>query len=142
MRYVLDASLAAKRFLPSAQESLSDEAEEMFRGLCCGQFRLLVPDLFWPEVGNILWKAVRMGRMTRPAADASIAALQGSGLNTMSSRPLLPNAFAIATTFGRTVYDATYVALAAESGAPFITADDRLVNAFSGRFPVRWLGAF
>jgi predicted nucleic acid-binding protein len=60
----------------------------------------------------------------------------------MSSRPLLPNAFAIATTFGRTVYDATDVALAVESGAPLVTADERLVNALEGRFPVRWLGAF
>jgi predicted nucleic acid-binding protein len=47
----------------------------------------------------------------------------------------------MAAAFERTVYDSMYVTLAVISGAPLITADERLANALASRFPVRWLGS-
>jgi predicted nucleic acid-binding protein len=81
------------------------------------------------------------GRITGKHCDTAIPSLEELGLTTVSSRPLLRSAVAIALAFNRSVYDSTYVALAVESNVPLITADERLVNALSARFPVRWLGA-
>jgi predicted nucleic acid-binding protein len=106
-----------------------------------GRLRLLAPDLFWPELGNILWKAVRQGRISRESAEEAIQGLEDRRIPTAASLPLLKDAFAIAAATGRTVYDAMYVALAIVSNAPLVTADERLANALAARYPVRWLGA-
>ena len=69
-----------------------------------------VPDLFWPEFGNILWKASRRhGRMSLPSAETAIVEMGKLTIPTFSSMPLLSDAFAIAAAFDRTVYDAVYV---------------------------------
>jgi predicted nucleic acid-binding protein len=139
--WVLDASVAAKWFLPPAREPLSAEALGILEGYASGQIRLMVPDLFWPEFGNILWKALRQGRISRASAEEAIAGLQARKISTAPSAPLLKEAFAIAAAFERTVYDGVYVALAMMSKAPLVTADERLANALAARLPVRWLGA-
>ncbi len=139
--YVLDASVAAKWFLPPSGETLSREARDLLREFGDGRLRFVVPDLFWPEFGNVQWKAVRSGRISRQSAEESIQAMEGTGIATAPSRPLLRDAFAIAATFQRSVYDGVYLALAVASGAPLVTADERLVNALGSRLSVRWLGA-
>ena len=139
--YVLDANVAAKWFLPPARETLVAEALQIFQDFASGRIRLVVPDLFWPEFGNIQWKAVRSGRLSRRSAEDSIAAMDELGVATAPSRPLLRDAFTVAAAFQRSVYDGVYVALAVASGAPLLTADERLVNALGSRFPIRWLGA-
>ena len=138
--YVIDASVAAKWFLPSGGETLVNEALELFREYVAGNVRLTAPDLFWPELGNVLWKAVRQKRITRSSAEESIIALERAMLSTVPSATLLKDAFAIASTFDQTVYDGTYVALAVASDMPLVTADERLANALGAQFPVRWLG--
>ena len=139
--YVLDASVAAKWFLPAAQETLAAEALRVLHGYAEGRLRLLVPDLFWPEFGNVLWKAVRCRRISRETAEEAIEALAERRIPTVASSSLLKDAFTIAAAFDRTVYDGTYVALAIVSGAPLVTADERLANALAAHFPVRWLGS-
>jgi len=138
---VLDASVAAMWFLPAAAEPLVAEAVEVLESYAAGRLRLLVPDLFWPEVGNVLWKAARRGRMSRASAEQAVAALQDMRLAAAPTAPLLADAFAIATSFDRAVYDSVYVALAVRSGMPLVTADEKLANALAARFPIRWLGA-
>ena len=59
---VLDASVAAKWFRPPADETLLEEALDLLGRYTKGEVRFIVPDLFWPEFGNILWKAMRQGR--------------------------------------------------------------------------------
>ena len=140
--YVLDASVAAKWFLPSDGETLTNEALQLLRDYAGGHVSLSVPDLFWPEFGNIRWKAVRQGRVSLSLAKDAVAAIGREELATVSSSTLLQDAFAIATTFDRAVSDATYVALAVASGANLLTADERLVNALATHFPVRWLGVY
>ena len=60
---------------------------------------------------------------------------------TTSSHDLLEEAFSIAATFDRTVYDSLYVALAVRLKADMVTADERLANALAAHLPVKWLGA-
>lgn len=140
-RFVVDASVAAKWFLPGAGETLVGEALNLLRRYAKGEIQLIVPDLFWAEFANILWKAVRRGRWTKSAADAAITAMKARHLPTVPSLNLLEEAFAIATSFDRTVYDSLYVALAVVSKAQLITADERLARALAAYLPVQWLGS-
>jgi len=139
--YVLDASVAAKWFLPSAGETYVEEALTILQAFAAGKTRLLVPDLFWPEISNVFWKAFRLGRVSERAADEAITSLAAQQIVTASSRLLVNKAFAIAAAFHRPVYDAIYVALAVSSNYPFVTADERFANALATYFPIRWLGA-
>lgn len=138
---VVDASVAAKWFLPARGETLVEEAFHLFRQYAEGEIQLLVPDLFWAELVNIFWKAMRQGRCAKATAETALASLQERKLPTVPSLSVLDVAFAIATAFDRTVYDALYVALAVHSKAQFITADERLANALAAHLPVKWLGA-
>ena len=139
---VLDASVAAKWFLPAEDETLVPQALDLMARHAKSELRFIVPGIFWAEMGNIFWKAVRARRCPRQYAEESAASLQEKFLTTVSSRELMSDALAIAITFDRTVYDSLYVALAVSHNAPLVTADERLANALAARFPVKWLGAF
>ena len=61
--FVLDASVAAKWMLPAKDELLRPEAYRLLDAYGAGEVSLVVPDVFWAECGNIVWKAVRqLGR--------------------------------------------------------------------------------
>ncbi len=139
--FVVDASVAAKWFLPAEGETLTEEALEFLHRYTTGHIRLVVPDLFWAEFGNILWKAVRQGRWTKEAAGRAIVSLRERNLPTVPSFTLLEAAFAIANAFQRSLYDSLYVALATSSKAALITADERLARALAPPLPVKWLGS-
>ena len=139
--YVLDASVAAKWFLPAAHETLTEQALRLFEDYAANRIRLVVPDLFWPEIGNIFWKASLAGRISAESATQAVEALMAREIPTSPSLPLLPEAFTIASAFRRSVYDSIYVSLAIASNRMFVTADERLANAVAAHFPVRWLGA-
>ena len=138
---VVDASVAAKWVLPPTGETLVDEAVDLLNRYVAGKIRFVVPDLFWAELANLLWKAVRKQRCTRTAAEAGIHALKTRGLATIPSHKLVESAFAIANAFERTVYDSLYIALALDSSAQLITADEKLANAVAAHLPVKWLGS-
>ena len=139
--FVVDASVAAKWFLPSVNETLVDEAVQLLTDYAEDKVRFIVPDIFWAEFGNILWKAVRQGRWLRNAAESAVSSLREQRLPTTPSKDLLTEALNIALTFDRTVYDSLYVALAWTRGSELITADERLANALAAHMPVKWLGA-
>ena len=139
--FVLDASVAAKWFLPGSGETLREEALNLLRQYADGELRFIVPDLFWPEFGNILLKAERQGRCSRAACEDAITAMRARKLPTFSSQELLHEAFAIAAAFGRTVYDALYIALAVDFKGQLVTADERLANSLAAYLPVKWLGS-
>jgi predicted nucleic acid-binding protein len=139
---VIDASVAAKWVLPPSSEPFSKEALDLLRCYVSGECLFVVPDLFWAEIANIVWKSVRQKRLTKKAAEGALDSLMSRDFPTIPSRNLLGMAFSIATAFDRTVYDALYVALAVDSKAQFVTADERLANALAAHLPVKWLGAF
>ena len=139
--YVVDASVAGKWLLPGAAEPLQQEAVGLLRQLVDGQVNLIVPDFFWIEVTDLLCKAIRTGRCTRPTAEMALSALRRHEIPTLPVLPLLNSALDQAIVYGRSVYDSIYLALALETGARLITADEKLVNAVGARLPVLWLGA-
>jgi predicted nucleic acid-binding protein len=139
--YVLDASVAAKWILPQSGETLVPQAEHLLQRFTDGAIQLVVPDLFWAEIGSILWKAVRAGRTSKAWASSGLETLLRQNLPTFPSGPLLDVAFAIALNHHQTVYDCLYVALALESKRSLLTADERLASGLAAHFPVRWLGS-
>ena len=139
---VLDASVALKWALPAANEPLTSESLRLFQRYRDGEVDFVVPDIFWAELGNVLWKGARRGRWNRNDAENTAADFQARQFTTVSSIVLLPDALRIAFAYDRSLYDCLYAALAVQAGVDLITADERLANALAARFPVKWLGAF
>jgi len=139
---VLDASVAIKWAMPSAREPLTDESLRLLRRYVDSQIDFIVPDVFWAEIGNVLWKGTRQHRWSQVEAEAVAADMRARDFATVPSVTLLPEALRIAFAYDRSVYDCLYVALAVQSNRELITADERLANALAAHLPVKWLGAF
>lgn len=139
---VLDASVAAKWAIPSAKESLTLESLQLLKRYTAGEINFIVPDVFWAEVGNVLWKGVRQRRWSHATAERAALDMKARNFFTVSSLELLEEALEIAFANDRSVYDCLYVALAIQFQVEMITADERLANALAARLPVKWLGAF
>jgi len=140
-RFVLDASVALKWAVPPANEPLSAESLQLLQQYVNGRADFLVPDIFWAEVANVLWKGVRQRRWSRAGAERIASEMQGRKFSTVPSRTLMTEALRIAFAYDRDVYDCLYVALAIRSKSQMITADERLANALAAYLPVKWLGA-
>lgn len=139
---ILDAGVAVKWAIPSAGETLISESVELLKRYTAGEINFIVPDIFWAEVGNVLWKGVRQGRWPQAVAEGTATDFRERNFLTISSQDLLPEALRIALAHDRTVYDCLYVALAIQFKTEMITADEGLANALAARLPVKWLGAF
>lgn len=127
---VIDASVGIILFL---DENDSDLADVLFMRLANETpATFYVPDLFYVECCNILWKYVR--HYGYPAANArqDVAALQALRLQTVSTAELLTPALELALTQDLTAYDASYVALAKQLKLPLVTADRALVRKCAG----------
>ncbi len=127
---VVDASVGIKLFV--AEEG-SDAADRLFAALAADPpARFYVPDLFFVECGNILWKYVC--RFGYPAEDArqDVVDLAQLGLNSISTADLLPAALDYALQHEVTVYDASYATLAGRLGLPLVTADQTLARRLAG----------
>jgi predicted nucleic acid-binding protein len=97
--------------------------------------RLIVLDIMFAEVTNVIWKHHRQGRLTLDEARVCLDDLQKLPLHVESSRPLLKAALEIAARYNRAVYDAAFVALARHLGLKGVTADQPLCSAVSTDYP-------
>jgi predicted nucleic acid-binding protein len=139
--FVVDASVAIKWFPPFDTEPFAAEARTLLDSWSRSEIEIMVPDLFWAEVGNIIWKSVRVGRCSLPQAQELLETMPLMNLQAVSSGMLVESAFHIANTHGRAIYDCLYVALSRQSGAAMVSADERLVNALAAHYAIKWLGA-
>jgi predicted nucleic acid-binding protein len=139
---VLDASVAIKWAMPAAREPLTHESLRLLDRYVSGEVGFVVPDVFWAELGNVLWKGTRQGRWRQDEAEAVAADMKARDFKTVSSLGLLDEALRIAFAHDRAIYDCLYVALAVQSKTDLITADELLANALAAHLPVKWLGAF
>lgn len=139
--FVIDANVAAKWCLPPLDEAFIPQANRLADQHVAGKISLLVPDLFWCELANVLWKAARRGRISSESAPVRLGKIASLGLTTVPSADLVSDALQIAMLHDRTVYDSVYVALAVRYTIDLITADERLANALAAHQPVKWLGS-
>jgi predicted nucleic acid-binding protein len=140
--FVLDANVAAKWFLPSAEEPFAKQAHDLLSAYDQGQVSFSAPDIFWPELGNVLWKATRRGRITEDHAETAVLQARSLSIRLFASVQLLSDALSIALRYQRAVYDSLYLAAAMRAGKELITADEKLANALGSRFPIRWIGSW
>lgn len=126
---VLDASVGIKLFL--AEEH--SEAVQCFfeRAEADRENSIHIPDLFFVECANILWKKVRRGEYPETDASENLTDLQTLGLPCTPTSRLVGRALEIACHCGTTVYDASYAALAEQLDLPLLTADTRLAALLS-----------
>jgi len=120
--YVVDASVAVKWFLP---EPHSEAAIALLRS---GR-ALLAPDLLWAEFGNALAKRCQAKELTLSDATGITSALERYPLSFYATRPLVSKGLRIATALGRALYDSLYLALAQETAAQLVTADQKYIEA-------------
>jgi predicted nucleic acid-binding protein len=138
---VVDASVGIKLFLA---EELSDRTDALFAHLAAdppGQFS--VPDLFYIECANILWKHTRRSAYPAEKAHKALIDLGKLALKRNPTADLATQALDIAIDKHITAYDACYVALALQLSVPFVTADKKLARTLSDtKYQVHWLGEF
>ena len=126
---VVDASVAIKLFLPEAH---SEIVQRFVREAVSGDKSLLyVPDFFFIECANVLWKRVRRGEYPEETALRDLAYLSEIDLPTTPSSELMERSLQLACLYGITAYDACYAALSEQLDLPLLTADMRLAHLLS-----------
>jgi predicted nucleic acid-binding protein len=136
---VVDASVAVKWLPLFSGELHAARATAFLESSRRNHISLLVPDLFWPEVANVLCKAVRRHACNAGEAKVALVTLEAQGLLTIPSLDLIKSALDIATRYSCSLYDSVYIALAMDGGCDLITADEKLANAVGGQWSVTWL---
>ena len=127
---VVDASVAIKLFLI---EPLSDRADTLFDHLTNSPpARFYVPDLFFAECANTLWKYVHHFGYSPHAARQDLSDLLHLPFRVAPTADLVEEALNLALTHDITIYDAVYVALGARLSLPVVTADEALVRRLTG----------
>jgi predicted nucleic acid-binding protein len=119
---VLDASVVVNWF--HLERAGGNEAAHALRvEFEAGELRVLAPPLLWLEVANVAarrwrWPDAQMGRLA--------AAWRALHFELIEPDPAFVAQWAAR---GLTAYDAAYVALAKETGAPLITDDAEILRA-------------
>jgi len=126
---VVDASVGIKLFLT---EPLSDRADVLFDRLTeTPPARFYVPDLFFAECTNILWKYVQYFGYPQEAAQQDMADLVRLPLRVVSLADLVEEALTLAAARKVTTYEAAYVVLSRRLSLPLVTADETLVRGLA-----------
>lgn len=127
---VVDASVGIKLFV---DEEGSEGADLLFSVLAENpDSRFYVPDLFFVECANILWKYVRHFDYPAENAALDVADLSALALSSVSTGDLIVSALELALAYGISAYDACYAALAQQNKLPLITADSALLQKLQG----------
>ena len=121
---IVDASVLLSAFFPDEAQT---KAQAIVRDHIAGKHSLKAPTLLLYELSNAVWQAERRKRITRVQADEIIQAFTGLDIELMALAwgEMLPQA----RQFNCSVYDASYLALAATLGEPLVTGNERLYNA-------------
>jgi predicted nucleic acid-binding protein len=121
-------------------EPYSTESHRLRGAYQSGGLTLLAPDLIYAEMGNIVWKKHRFQGLAATDAQLMIDAFRTFSFITTPTAALLDEAYRLAVAHQRTVYDAMYIALSVREKCPFVTADEKLVNALKSSFPdIVWI---
>jgi predicted nucleic acid-binding protein len=108
---------------------LSDAAFTLFASLAADPpTRIHVPDLFYIEIANALWKYVRWQGLAVEEAQESLHQLGRLALDITPTAYLMGDAVKLAALYDVTAYDACYLALAQHLSLPLITIDAKLAK--------------
>jgi predicted nucleic acid-binding protein len=120
---VPDASVLLKWVLPEEREPHAAQAVSIRDAFIAGRIRLLVPSLWFYEVGNVLVAHYPDSAAERLAALAAFRLSEARPTSAWRERIVK-----LATDHRVTFYDASYHALAVVLGGIFVTADDKYLR--------------
>ena len=124
MQFVVVASVAVKWFVV---KELSDVARE----LMVSDQDLHAPRLMASEVANALWRKARLHEIEHDTAIILMSHIPDLPVFWDADENIAAQAFRIALTLDRPVYDCVYLALAYRIGAVVLTADVKFANALT-----------
>jgi predicted nucleic acid-binding protein len=81
-----------------------------------------------------VWKKPRIQGLSTEDAQQIIDTFRTLNFTLTSTATLLDDAYRLAVVHQRTVYDMLYLALSLREQCPFVTADEKLVNAIGDKF--------
>ena len=119
MGHVVDASVVVKRLVT---EEFSDDAARLLKD----GSTLAAPEPGFAEAANALWAMRRCGDIAAAGVAEAVDALKTASITIPFSIPQLTTAAArLVVDIDRPVHDCFYLALAARTGYPAVTADVR-----------------
>ncbi|MEI8079172.1 MAG: type II toxin-antitoxin system VapC family toxin [bacterium] len=123
---VVDCSVSGPWFL---RDEARPETVELLRDIMHGKLEFLAPDLWWYETINLLRSAIRQRRMESATARAALQFGRDIPRRFVTARELADGEIlGLACEHGLTAYDATYLAVAMQTGATLLTADKELLS--------------
>ncbi len=128
LRCVLDTNVCIKQFIV---DPLTPKVNQLFDHLNDPSAEFFIPDLFYIECANVLWKYVRANLYTSDQVHADLTDLESLRFQVTSTKDLMTEAVQIGLDYGITAYDGCYVALSRQVSAPLLTLDERLVNSLA-----------
>ena len=131
---IIDASISIKWFL---DEEYSEESLKLLEK----EISLIVPELFFIEVYNILTKKVRRKEISIEEATTIKDTITKISFETFSNGSLLESAFELSNVTNKSIYDCIYLSLAVLKKGIMITADEKFYNSLMNyKNYVRWIG--
>ena len=138
-RMVIDASVVLKWYL--TDEELGVKAISLLGEYVSNELDILAPSLLEYEIMNGLMIAQKRGRIKEEKILSAIEGFDNLGINLRNLSHLYPQVILFCKTYNRSVYDASYMALALDEGISLITADEGLFNSIRKDLKwVKWLG--
>src|SRR3989338_3676033 len=99
---VVDASVAIKWFIPEIHSINAI-------GLLDMPLNFVAPDLIFSEMGNILWKKYRQKDLSLKNATQVLYDFKRTPIDIFSNELLFESTWDIATNYGTTFYDSSYL---------------------------------
>ena len=128
MNYVLDSSVVLKWYV---HEVLADKALVLKERL--EKEYVAVPEFFFVESANILWKKVLLKKeLSSDDAKGIYSRVRGLSFHVIKDEELLLRALDLALDYSLSVYDGLYLACMLQSKAILVTADTVLVQRLKG----------
>jgi predicted nucleic acid-binding protein len=118
---VIDANVGLKWFI---EESRSPAARKILdKGAS-----FIAPDIFIPEICNVVWKKVKNQEITAEQGQAIVSNVPMVLDHIVPSSEVAKRAFALAVQFNHPVYECLYLALAERESISLVTDDVKLVT--------------
>jgi len=124
--------VAAKWVLPEPDRA---PALRLFDRYSWGEISLIAPDLLLVEFASLISKRNRRKQISMSQAREAFQLMVQCAPRLFDMRPLVDRALDLSLKYKMSLWDCVYVALAMEYQCPFLTADQRLYRAGSGRHP-------
>jgi predicted nucleic acid-binding protein len=124
---VLDTSALLRLFIPDGP--VSQDAETALRLVEHGKLALLAPELMLAEAAQVLHKKTLAEIISSKERDDLLEEIVNLPIQYLSHKPLLKRSVAVAETYGLSVYDAIFLALAEKYNSVLVTMDDDLAKA-------------